>query len=60
MAAIGAYHGWFTANTDNYDVIAFEVDADQIPKNPNTREGRQRVEYARIPIGGTDYLLPQT
>lgn len=60
LAAVVPYHGWFAADPVTNDVIAFEVDADQIPKELDTREARERVEYVRVRIGGGDYLLPRS
>ena len=59
-AAIVPYQGWFTADTDTYDVIDFEVDADDIPEKLETRRGEEHVQYVRLRIAGGDYLLPQT
>jgi hypothetical protein len=52
------YHGWFTADTESNDVAAFEVDANEIPRDLDTLQGNERVEYTRAKIGNGDYLLP--
>ena len=59
-AAMVAYHGWFTADAETGDVIAFEVEANEIPRELETLQGIEHVEYARSHIGNSDYLLPGT
>jgi hypothetical protein len=58
LAATVAYHGWFTADADTYDVIAFEIEANEIPRNLDTLQATEYTEYARVQIGNSDYLIP--
>jgi hypothetical protein len=58
LADIVPYHGWFTADADTYDVILFEMDANEIPRTLDTLQELQYIEFARSRIGTSEYLLP--
>jgi hypothetical protein len=58
--AIVPYHGWFTVDPDSNDVIVFQVEANEIPRNLETLQAIEHIEYARSRIGGREYLLPAT
>jgi len=58
LGATVSYHGWFTADAGTHDVIAFQIEADEIPRNLDTLKAVEHVEYARSRIGAGDYLLP--
>lgn len=60
LAASVPYHGWFIADADTYDVMAFEIEANEIPRNLETLQATEYTEYARVHIGSGDYLIPAT
>jgi hypothetical protein len=60
LAATVAYRGWFTADADTYDVIAFRIEANEIPRDLDTLQAVEHTEYARAHIGNSDYLIPAT
>lgn len=60
LTATVPYHGWFTADADTYDVIAFEIEANEIPRDLETLKAIEHTEYARAHIGNSDYLIPAT
>ena len=57
-SAVVPFHGFFSADLYTGDVIAFEVDAEDIPRELEILETRQLMEYARSRIADADYLLP--
>jgi hypothetical protein len=55
---IVGYHGSFWADPETLDVRRLEVISDDIPKILEVDWTSDRVDYARVPIGGTPFLLP--
>src|SRR5579871_5835290 len=41
LSATVPYHGWFTANADTSDVIAFEIEANEIPRDLETVQANE-------------------
>ena len=60
LAAAVPYHGWFTADADTKDVLTFEIEANEIPRDLETLQADEHTEYARVRIGNSDYLIPVT
>ncbi len=56
--AIVAYHGSFWADPETADVQRLIVDADELPSTLGLSRATDRMDYARIPIGAGDFLLP--
>lgn len=54
-----AYRGSFWVDARTLDVLRLEVIADEIPEELGLREARTTIEYARIPIGEQEFLLPR-
>lgn len=57
-AGIVGYHGSFWADPETLDVRRLEVFADDIPKELGAESSTDRIDYARLPIGGEAFLLP--
>lgn len=53
-----AYHGAIYADPHTFDVERIEVNADEIPAELGLAGATDRMDYARVPIGGGDFLLP--
>jgi hypothetical protein len=56
--AIVAYHGSFWANPESADVTRLVVDAEDLPPILGLSQATDRMDYARVPIGSGDFLLP--
>ena len=56
--ALVGYHGSFWAETGTLDVLRLVVDADDIPLALGMKEADVTIDYARLPIGSSDFLLP--
>jgi hypothetical protein len=56
--AIVAYHGSFWANPETADVSRLVIDADDLPPILELSRATDRMDYARVPIGSGDFLLP--
>jgi hypothetical protein len=56
--AIVAYHGSFWADAETGDVQRLVVDADDLPATLGLSRAIDRMDYARVRIGGGDFLLP--
>ena len=56
--AIVAYSGSFYADPATLDIRRIEVVADDIPRTLGLAQAVDRVEYGRLQIGETDFLLP--
>jgi hypothetical protein len=56
--AIVAYHGSFWADPETADAIRLLVVADDLPPTLGLSRATDRMDYARIAIGGSDFLLP--
>lgn len=59
-AAIVGYHGSFWADADTLDLVRLEVETDEVPENVAVARGSERVEYQRLRIGTSAFLLPRT
>ena len=53
-----AFHGNFIADLETLDVIRLEIVADDIPPQLGLWELHDVMEYARVPVGQSDFLLP--
>ena len=53
-----AYHGSFWADRQSLDIVRLVVDADHIPRELEIQEARKVIDYARMPIGSSEFLLP--
>lgn len=53
------YRGSFWVDARTLDVLRLEVIADEIPEELGLREAHTTIEYARIPIGEQEFLLPR-
>jgi len=58
--AIVGYHGHFLVDTGTLDLVALEVITDDIPPHLMLDSTSSLMNYARIPIGGSTFLLPQS
>ena len=56
--AIVAYHGSIFADAKTLDLRRMEVVADRIPEDLGLAAASDRMDYARVKIGGSDFLLP--
>lgn len=54
-----AYHGAIYAAPQTLDVERIEVEADDIPAALGLAAATDRMDYARVAIGGSDFLLPR-
>ena len=57
-SAVLAYHGFILADPGTGDLIALEVEPDEIPPELQMREVQQTTEYARSRFADAEYLLP--
>lgn len=57
-SAVVAYHGSFWADSGTLDILRLEVDADDIPAFLQISSATNRMDYRRIRIGASDFLLP--
>jgi hypothetical protein len=57
-SAIVGYHGTFWANAETLDLVRLELQADNIPPQVGISRDSETVEYGRIRIGTSDFLLP--
>jgi hypothetical protein len=57
-AAIVGYHGTFWANAETLDLVRLELHAEDIPPQIGITSDAETVEYGRIRIGQSDFLLP--
>jgi hypothetical protein len=58
-AAIVGYHGSFWADPDTLDLMRLEVSADDIPRGLKLASAVDRMEYDRVSIAGSRFLLPR-
>ena len=58
--AIVGYHGSFWVDPESLDAIRLEVRADNIPPRLGLQAASDTVEYARVAISGSAFLLPKT
>lgn len=57
--AIVGYHGSFWADEATLDLIRLEVNADEIPAVLELAAVDKTLDYGRVDIGGTAFLLPR-
>lgn len=55
-----AYHGSFWGDSESGDVVRLDVHTDDIPEILGMKESTTTVEYARVRIGSSDFLLPKS
>ncbi len=58
LSATVAHHGSFDADPASLDVERIDVIADDIPAALGIRRTVDHLEYARVQIGGSEFLLP--
>jgi len=58
--ALVEYHGFFWVDAETLDLLRLEVHVDNIPPDLDLAEASDTMEYHRVPIGDTDFLLPQS
>jgi hypothetical protein len=58
--AIVGYHGYFLVDAATLDLVALEVITDDIPPHLMLDSTSSLMHYARVPIGGSTFLLPQS
>jgi len=58
-AAIVGYHGSFWVDHDTLDLLRLEVSADDIPNKLKLASAVDRMEYDRVSIGDSEFLLPR-
>ena len=56
--AVVGYHGSFWADAQTLDVLRLTVDADDIPAILNLTRADTEIDYQRVKIGESDFLLP--
>jgi hypothetical protein len=57
--AVVAYHGSFWVQPESFDLMRLDLFADDVPTALGLEAATNRLEYARVPIGGGDFLLPR-
>jgi hypothetical protein len=57
-SGVAGYHGSFWAEKQTLDVRRLEVIAEEIPSDLGVTAASDRVDYARLPIGTGELLLP--
>ncbi|MBI3698455.1 MAG: hypothetical protein HY238_26895 [Acidobacteria bacterium] len=53
-----AYHGSFWADRESLEVARLEVRADEIPSELGVAEAITEIEYGKVRVGNSDFLLP--
>ncbi|MGH9660379.1 MAG: hypothetical protein ACRD96_17650, partial [Bryobacteraceae bacterium] len=53
------FHGAFWVDPGSLDLLRLEVEADAIPEQLGLAEARNVMEYARLRIGDSEFLLPK-
>lgn len=53
------YHGAFWADPESGDLVRLDVHTDDIPPSLDMQEAATTVDYGRVRIGATDFLLAQ-
>ncbi len=56
--AVVGYHGSLWADAVSHQLVRLEVNADDIPAELGIREARDVMDYDRMRIGESDFLLP--
>jgi hypothetical protein len=57
---VAGLRGSFWADVDSLDVVRLEVTAEEIPPQVEIVAASHSIDYTRVPIGGTEFLLPKT
>lgn len=57
--AVVGYHGSFWVEAGTLDLLRLDVQTDQIPPHVQLTSDTNVMEYARLPIGESDFLLPK-
>lgn len=60
LEAIVPFHGSFWADAETLDLLRLEVTAEEIPPRLGLAEANDWMEYARVAIGDSDFLLPRS
>jgi hypothetical protein len=58
--AVVAYGGNFLVDPDNLDLLRLEVHVTDMPEKLGIVRASDVMEYARVPIGDSDFLLPKS
>jgi hypothetical protein len=58
VEAVVGYHGTFWADANTLDLIRLEVIADNIPPVLELKSAQDVMDYGRMKIGSSDFLLP--
>jgi hypothetical protein len=58
VEAVVGYHGTFWADVNSLDLIRLEVIADNIPPTLRLKSAQDVMDYGRMKIGSSDFLLP--
>ncbi len=56
-ATVG-FHGSFVVDAETFDLLRLEAHADDIPKPLKVAASSMAIDYARVRIGASDFLLP--
>jgi hypothetical protein len=56
--AVVAYHGYFRADRDTLDLLRISIEADEIPAELRVSAAGDSVDYNRVAIGPSEFLLP--
>lgn len=59
LRGIVGFHGSFWVDESSFDLVRLEVHADDIPPHLEIVAASDAIDYARIPIGGEEFLLPR-
>jgi hypothetical protein len=57
-SAVVGYHGTFWADEETLDLVRLEAEADDVPADVGVAVNRDVMEYGRVRIGESDFLLP--
>jgi hypothetical protein len=58
--AVVGYHGSFWVDANTLDLVRLEVYADDIPSHLGLAAASDSMNYARVPIGDSHFLLPES
>ena len=56
-ATVG-YHGTFLVDAQTLDLLRLEISADDLPPDLGLKDTRDSIEYRRLEVGESDFLLP--
>lgn len=57
--AVVGYHGSFWTDRDSLDLLRLVIEADHIPQSLGLTSATDAMDYARVKIGDSDFLLPR-